>query len=391
MSISLLLILFNPNQQTNGEFHRDYTLIYATGYDLMNSAVNLNTAGKMVYDAWFRGIAPKITNNTIRNSVGTGWMILTRWALLLFPHELGHWLRARQVGGNFGFERFAFPGIIGWMKLPEDSPIEHHILALIGGLETDALTAREIQENLFYRGGLFNDEYGLAFGHRLMYPLYALFTLPANPRNPEFWKNVGGDPATFVKLIWERSEQLVFLHDSSVNPGLIKFYYWSTILSALWNLSDLNFYSSAASFFGPELGGRNARFLIGDNENGWSYGTLYNPSVLGAELYLLNYLRIKGRFYTGYLRYSFPLNGIGAGIAAPEIISTERLSLGLTADFWQQQFYGRGGALSATINFNLTRNWQITATAGWKTPGYIIGKTTAPGFTATTGLSYIRH
>ncbi|MEO0009658.1 MAG: hypothetical protein ABIK51_03960 [candidate division WOR-3 bacterium] len=370
-------------------FYRDYNLIYAPQYDLLNSAVNLNSAGKLLYDAWFRALAPKVKNGVLRTGISTAWIFLTRWSALLFPHEFGHWLRARQVGGDFGFERFAFPGIIGWMKLPESAPLESHILALIGGLEVDDLTAELIAQEFYHRQGLYNDEFGLVFGHRLMYPLYALLTLPANPQNPDYWENVGGDPATFVKLIWERNSRPVLMPDSSVNPQLLKLHYGTIILSILINLADINFYHSAGAFFGPELGGRPARFLLGDEQNGWAYSTLFNPSPLGPEVYLFNYFRLKGRFYTTSLRFSFPLYGFGAGIRAPEFFTAGRLMLGFGADVWHQRFYGTGAGLSVELGLRLGHNWQLLLSAGGKTRGYLPGRPVGAGFAGYAGVKYI--
>ncbi len=376
-----------PAESSN--FHRDYTLIYANHYDLLNSAVNLNSAGKLLYDAWFRALAPKVKNGALWTGISTTGIILTRWSALLFPHEFGHWLRARQVGGEFGFERLAFPGIIGWMRLPESAPLESHILALIGGLEVDVLTAKLIQQEFYQRNGLYNDEFGLVFGHRLMYPLYALLTLPANPQNPDYWENMGGDPATFVKLIWERTAEPVLLPDSSVNPQLLKLHYGTIIISILSNLADINFYQSAGAFFGPELGGRAARFLFGDEQNGWAYGTLFNPSPLGPEIYLFNYLRHKGRFYTTSFRFSLPLYGFGAGIRAPEIFTTGRLTLGFGADVWHQRFSGTGAGLSAELGFRLGHNWQLLLSVGSKTRGYLLGRPIGPSFIGYAGIKYI--
>lgn len=386
----LLFITVAPGNSTDSAgFHRDYTFIYATDYDLLNSAVNLNSAGKLLYDAWFQMLAPKVKNGALRTGISTTWIILTRWSALLFPHEFGHWLRARQVGGDFGFERFAFPGIIGWMKLPESAPLESHILALIGGLEVDGLTAKLIQQEFYQRNSLYNDEFGLVFGHRLMYPLYALLTLPANPQNPDYWENGGGDPATFVKLVWERTGEPVLLPDSSVNPQLLKLHYGTIILSILVNLADINFYHSAGAFFGPELGGRRARFLLGDEQNGWAYSTLFNPSPLGPEVYLFNYFRLKGRFYTASFRFSFPLYGFGAGIRTPEIFSAGRLTLRFEADVWHQRFYGTGAGLNAELGIRLGRNWQLLLSAGGKTRGYLLGRPIGPGFTGYAGVGYI--
>ncbi len=70
-------------------------------------------------------------------------------------------LRANQVGGDFYFVKFVFPGIIGDMDLPEDATIEKHSLALIGGLEANYLTLRDVNFDFYMYEGLYNDEYGI--------------------------------------------------------------------------------------------------------------------------------------------------------------------------------------------------------------------------------------
>lgn len=60
--------------------------------------------------------------------------------------------------------------------------MEHHALALIGSFEANHLSVREIHYDFFRRDGLYNDEYGMAFGHRILYPMYHHLFAYQNPK-----------------------------------------------------------------------------------------------------------------------------------------------------------------------------------------------------------------
>lgn len=86
-----------------------------------------------------------------------------------------------------------------------------------GGFETNFLTTRDVQFDFFKYNGLYNDEYGMAFGNRIMYPFYAFLLAKQNPENPKTWITSGGDPFNFTKLVWQLNGREVFNSDSSVN------------------------------------------------------------------------------------------------------------------------------------------------------------------------------
>ncbi len=168
-------------------FHREYTLIYALKYDVLNSSENFRTGLKLFSDAYYRGLAPKINNKTLRIITGIAWSFVGKWSSMLWPHEFGHMLRTNQVGGKFSFVKLQFPGVLGKLELPADATPDHHILSLIGGFEANYLIARDIQYDFFRYDGLYNDEYGVAFGNRIMYPLYTYVFAHQSPKDPETW------------------------------------------------------------------------------------------------------------------------------------------------------------------------------------------------------------
>lgn len=240
---SLLFILksFAQKDTVQNTFYRDYTLLYAANYDILNSSENFRTALKGLSDIFHRNLKTKIKNHFARNFTDVVWTSVIKWGVFLLPHELGHWLRVNQHNGRFTFERLAFPGVISSLELLPNAPVEHHQLSLIGGFEANYLSAKNIQLDFHQHNGLYNDELGMAFAHRIIYPLYAYVFDPQNPRDKNTWILQEGDPVNFVHLTWQMGNQAIFNADSTVNESLIKFYHQAGLVSIVWNLIDINF------------------------------------------------------------------------------------------------------------------------------------------------------
>lgn len=264
-------------------FFREYAVGWHSGWDVRNASENWRTFCKVYSDAYYRWLAPALAGSWVRYPLGFVWSFTMRWWSMLWPHEFGHWMRTEGAGGEFRFVRFAFPGIIGRLTLPHSATAEDHLLALIGGFEANHLTAMMVREEFHRRDGLWNDELGLAFGHRIMVPLYALVFAPQDPGRAATWTNAGGDPTTFAKLVWERKGWPLLGADGGPDRRLVRFYNGMVAASLLWTLLDPGFYEEVSAFFGDELKGRRP---WGVDVGGvrWSYATLFNTSVLGPEL-----------------------------------------------------------------------------------------------------------
>lgn len=368
-------------------FHREYNIVYGLRYDVLNSSENLRTGLKLYSDIYYRILSPNLKNKTFRNIVGFVWSFAGKWSSMLWPHEFGHMLRTNQAGGNFSFVRLQFPGILANLEMPETATPEDHTLALIGGFEANYLISRDIQFDFFRYGGLYNDELGIAFGNRIMYALYTYVFSLQNPDKPETWELEGGDPVNFVKLVWEKADREVLNVDGSVNKQLIRFYHNAGLYSVLWNLFDLNLYKQAAAFFGNELEGKKPLYW-GNEKFSWSYGTFFNTSVLGAELYFNNYLKTGTRFFNLYLKYGFPFKNYGIGILAPDLLTMKRINILGQVDLWSQEDYGNGIAMATTSRFKVANRLNILTQLGYKSRGYIAGKTIEKGFWGYMGLNY---
>ncbi len=229
----------------------------------------------------------------------------------------------------------------------------------------------------------------MAFGNRIMYAyaLYAFAFSPQNPKDALTWINEGGDPVNFTKLVWENHNKEVSDDQGNPNPELISFYNQARFLSLLWNLLDINFYKEAAAFFGDELKGKKL-FYTGNEHFQWSYGTLFNTSVLGVELYLNNYLNWKERFYHLYFKYGFPFKNYGLGLYFTGLSDLHGLSVDGIIDLWNQDIYGKGWAMGSDIRLKILKRMSLRAQIGYKSKGYLAGRTTAQGIYGFMGLSY---
>lgn len=223
-------------------FYRDFTAIYAANHDLLNASENVRSSLKILSDAYQIGLKPRIKSPFLRNATEITWNTVLKWSTLLWPHKFGHLLRTHQHGGRFVFQQFRFPGVVSSLELPTGASTEHHLLALIGGFEANALSARNIQLDFYRHGGLYNDEFGMAFGHRILYPLYAYAFAAQNPKDPQTWIRQEGDPVNFAHLTWQMGNRAVFNADSTVNADIKLRVIWSVALferdlSAFWGFA----------------------------------------------------------------------------------------------------------------------------------------------------------
>lgn len=375
----------------DSHIYRDFHYLIAPDYDLYNTSINTRTTGKLLHDAFTRGIAPKIENKILRNVTQEIWSFATIFSTMIWSHEFGHMLRARQVGGNFYIERYSFPVIHGRMELPPNHTLEDNALTIVGGFESNYMTVRDIQLDLYKHNSLYNDELSLSFAHRLMYPIYFTLIAPVDPELPETWINTMGDPIHWIKPLWQRSGNEVFAPDNTVNPDLVSFYKQAALFSLLWNFADLNFYREiGASFGGDYLAGKKAKYLIGDRHNGWGYGTFFNTSIIGAELNLTNYIRLHEKLYTVQLRYVFPFTGNGLGIGVHQIFDdASRFNMDIVLDIWNQEYYDNGFAVTTTNHYSLSNRFDAVMQLGYKTEGYLMGRILSSGMYGNIGLRYV--
>jgi hypothetical protein len=113
--------------------------------------------------------------------------------------------------------------------------------------------------------------------------------------------------------------------------------------------------------------------------------------VLGAELYLNNYVKLNNRFYSFYLKYGFPFKNNGIGLSTPNIINIKTITIDLQADIWSQYIYGNGFSVNTTAQYILNSKLNIIAQIGYKSKGYLVGRTSQDGIIGFFGLKYNLH
>lgn len=372
----------------DSSYHREYTLLIAPNYDLNNSAINGLTVFKGTQDVFTHGIRPYLSPNA-GNILSSVWSFGCTYLSMIWPHEFGHSLRAKQMGGNFNIHNFGLPFPYTTMELPNTATFEDQALSVTGGFEVNYLTSRKIQSDFFEYNGLYNDELSLAFSHRIMYPIYISLIIPQDPKKKETWIKTGGDPVHYIKPVWQMySNDQVLLPDSSVHTGLVNFYNQSALFGTFWNLLDPTFYKEVGAFFGDVKEGKRPWYLLGNNQNGWSYGTQFNVSPLGYELFLNNYVKLNDKLFILSLKSGRPFKNNSITLTSPNIFSSNTLKIGGSVEVWDQARYGTGFSASSDLSFHIDNKINLLLQAGYKTKGYTLGRKINEGFIGSIGFSY---
>ncbi|MBN2890240.1 MAG: hypothetical protein JXL97_00095 [Bacteroidales bacterium] len=390
ISILIFVAFFQTNAQNDSTklFHRQYEIGLGTNYDIQNSAVNGLTVFKLTQDAYTYGVRPHLPK-TLGNIVGGFWSFSFTYLAMIWPHEFGHFSRAKQVDGLFKIHNIGLPFPYTTMHLPDEISLEQNALTVIGGFEVNYLTARNIQTDFFEYNGAYNDALSLAFAHRMMYTVYTSIVIPQNPSTPETWINTGGDPVHICLPVWKNySNGQVFMSDSSVNPGLVKYYNESSLFATFWNLADPTFYKEIAALFGDVKDGKKPWYIIGNETTGWSYGTTFNTSVLGYELYLNNFLKVNDKLYMIYFKYGRPFKNNAIGVYSPNLYENKKIKLGASVEIFDQDIYGKGFASYANVSYKFYKKLSLNIQAGYKTDGYVLGKQLNEGFLGFFSLKY---
>ena len=386
-SLGLLLAPRSAAAQ-DSTLNRQYTFSAFNQYDLRNSSLNAISAHRLLHDGFRKGIKPHIGEKLGNVSYGVYSFAIT-YLTMLWSHEFGHSLRAAQVGGKFNIHNVGLPFPYTTMTLPQDISLTDEALSVTGGFEVNYLNIANLQAEFMGHNGLPNEDLALAFANRLMYPLYASVVVPIDPNNPEVWINTAGDPVHYTLPVFEKySNGEVFLPDGSVNPDLADFYNQAALLASFFNLLDPQFYREVGATFGNSQKFRQPIFLIGDHTTGWTYGTHFNTSPLGYELYMNNYLHLNGQQFGLTLRYGRPFNNSGLGLAWNNIVATQKVHLGGRVDLWAQDLFGEGIATELKAEFKLNHFISISTVAGYKTKGYVLGKQIDAGANLGLALSF---
>lgn len=360
-------------------------------YDLRNSATNALTVHRLSHDLFNTTIRSKMSEKSGNVAYGV-FSFASTYMSMVWSHEFGHSLRAEQVGGHFNIHNANLPIPRTTMSLPDSINLVDETLSVTGGFEVNYLHVRTIQREFMQNNGASNTDLAFAFANRIMFPLYTSVIVPIDPEEKDVWINTAGDPVHVILPVWENySHGKVFMADSTVNPDLVDFYGQAALLGTYFNLLDPHFYREAAASFGSEKVERKPIWLIGDEENGWTYGTLFNVSPLGYELYMNNYINIGGRSISVYFKTGRPFKNNGAGMVWHEFFKNEKITMSGRVEAWDQDIFDSGFSGELTTDLRLSERMGVVIHSGYKTEGYVLGKQIQDGFNLGLGIKYYNN
>ncbi len=388
LTFFILFVLFEKSNAQDSLWIRNYQFGVYNQFDLRNSSTNALSTYRVVSDAFRKGIKPKM-NKTLGNITYGLYSFATTYLTMVWSHEFGHSLRAKQVGGTFIIHNIALPIPYTTMHLPEDINLADEALSVTGGFEVNHLNVRTIQEEFMLQNGHYNEDLAFSLANRLMYTIYTSLIVPVNAEDTTVWIETAGDPVHCVLPVFKiYSNNQVFMADRTVNPELVKFYNQSALFGTFFSLLDPQFYREFGASFGNTDKVRRPIFLIGNHETGWTYGTLFNVSPLGYELYFNNYLHLEGAKFSIYAKYGNPFKNNGLGIRWANMLAQPNLKLSARLDLWDQDIFGKGMSGELEGRRSLAKKLDMVINLGYKTKGYVLGKQINQGFNLGAGISY---
>ena len=388
LALTVSFLIPTPVKAQDSTWKRNYAIHILNQNDLRISSSNSITINRALTDGYRRGIKPRMSSKLGNVSYGV-FSFATTYLTMIWSHEFGHSLRANQVGGKFKIHNANLPIPYTTMHLPDNISLTDEALSVTGGFEVNYLSVRAIQREFFKQNGLYNEDLSYAFANRLMYPIYTTLIVPIDPADQAVWINTAGDPVHCILPVFKKySNNQVFMPDSSVNPDLVKFYQQSAMLGTYLNLLDPQFYREIGAAFGDASKIRRPIFLIGDYTNGWTYGTHFNVSPLGYEVYMNHYLHLKGEQFILYLKYGKPFKNNGVGIRWNNLVDGPRFDLAGSLEYWDQDIFGQGIAAELESTVAISDRFSLNLLAGYKTTGYVLGKQLDAGINLGLGLMY---
>lgn len=386
--VSLFISTQLPSQDSLWQRH--YEIGAYNQYDLRTSSTNFIGAFRVINDVFDTLVTSKMSPTA--GSITKGiFNFGTIYLSMVWSHEFGHYIRAKQVGGKFNFHNFGLPIPETTADLPADINLVDEAIFITGGFEVNTINTRKIQNEFLRQNGTWNEDLSFSFANRLMYPIYTTLIVRVDAEDPEVWIETAGDPIHYILPVWENySDGKVFLNDGSVNPKLASFYDEATILAQIMPLIDPQFYREIGAAFGKSSKSRRPIFLIGDFDKGWTYSTLFNASPLGYELYLQNYLHLEDHQFGVYFKYGRPFKNLGVGLSMNDAFRTQNFRSDVILEAWNQDLYGSGVSLELSNKWKISKWFGLHFIIGYKTEGYVLGKQLNEGFNLGGGVYFTR-
>lgn len=387
--ISLLIVTVNCFGQ-DSQWQRTYDFGIYNNFDLRNSSKNAISTYRVLNDEFDSLVVSKM--NPKAGSISKGlFNFATTYLTMLWSHEFGHSLRAKQVGGKFNIHNFAVPVPYTTADLPTNISLVDEAIFVTAGFEVNYLNIRAIQSQFVRQNGLWNEDLAFSFANRLMYPIYTSLIVPIDPKEKNVWIETAGDPVHYILPVFKNyASNQTFNPDSTVNSGLVDLYNQAAIFAAFFQLLDPQFYREVGASFGKSSKIRRPIFLIGDFNNGWTYGTLFNASPLGYELYMQNYIHLNNKQYGVYLKYGMPFENYGLGLSMNNVLDFNNFKADVITEIWQQDIFGNGVSIELSGQWKLSEHVGMSYTMGYKTEGYVLGKQLKAGVNMGAGICIYR-
>lgn len=387
IAISLLIFSVNCFGQ-DSLWVRTYEFGVYNNYDLRNSSENAISTYRVLNDGFDSLVTSKMNPKVGAISKGV-FDFATVFLTMLWSHEFGHSLRARQVGGKFNIHNFRLPVPYTTADLPADISLTNEALFSAAGFEVNYLNVRTLQSQFVRQNGLWNEDLSFSFANRLMYPIYTALITPIDPKEPNVWIETAGDPVHYILPVFKNySNNQVFMSDGTVNPELVSLYNQAAFFASFFQLLDPQFYREVGAAFGKSSKIRRPIFMLGDYSNGWTYGTLFNASPLGYELYMQNYIHLKEKQYGLYVKYGRPFINNGLGLSMNDVINFTKFKSDFVLEFWQQDLFGNGVSAEFNGEWKVSELLGINFNLGYKTSGYLLGKQLESGLNIGAGICF---
>lgn len=389
-AIAILIFLPMLVEVANAEsIPHKYHLMAPFTYDLYSVALNGTTLDKAAHDLYLQQIDPAISNKTVGSITSELWSIFWTYMSTLWPHEMGHWMRAPQVGGRFNFKNYSLPVPHTTMDMPDDSSYLDHALVSVAGFEVNSIMAR-INQFEFYESQSTQSYYAVhGLLQKTFFPIYSAM-FPSDPDDPQTWTNTRGDPAFFAVNSYQHIfEKEPLNSEGNVDSDMVGYYKNAISTSILWPLLDpYSLQTLWAMFFSTKDAIIKPWYLLGDKGSGWTYGTMFNPSPLGYELYLFNFFSIEKHLLVLTLKYGIPALNNQMGVKLKNFRAMEHMSMDLGLNIWRQKSFGYGYATDIDIELKISDHWSLISNCLWKSKGYLLGEQVEKGFVARVGIGY---
>ena len=366
---------------------RTYALSLASRYDLDTLATAGPTLHRMGMDAYGYGLRPRLSPG-LDSFLGTVWSVAWTYTTVLWPHEFGHWSRAEQLDSKFIFHNLNPILPHTTVEMPDSATFADSALLSVGGFEVNAMVARQAELDFYADGGAWSDELGHALVNEMFFPIYAGI-FPAKAQEAETWIKTRGDPVHVVLPVFQRhTGRDPIQANGEVDPELVRLYRESVALSLLWSAIDPGTVQRGIAFMEGPFDHREAWMPVDGERLGWTWGTQFQPTPLGYALALSQYLFVADRMFVVGAHYGRPMMNNGLRLAAPDLLRTSRLGVGFVLDGWGQDEYGLGLSAESSLSATLSEHLRLTAAAGYKTEGYLLGRRIEAGPHVRAGLEY---